>query len=141
MSQPIIDWNQRRYEIAKEMLPTIMQTASAILTRGYGLGSEAEGKTLAEYCAESACAYADALIAELNKATENLTPIYTDTKEVAIGQVVEFDGVKLICVELPEGEHECTGCAFYNSGDCKYKGPCSFTRRTDGKDVVFIHKT
>ena len=141
MSQPIIDWNQRRYEIAKEMLPTIMQTAAAILTRGYGLGSEAKGKTLAEYCAESACTYADALIAELNKATENLTPIYTDTKEVAIGQVIEFDGVKLICVELPEGKHECTGCAFYNSGDCKYKGPCSFTKRTDGKDVVFIHKT
>ncbi len=141
MSQPIIDRNQRRYEIAKEMLPTIMRTASAILACGHELGPEAEGKTLAEYCAESACAYADALIAELKKSTENLTPVVTDTKEVAIGQVIEFDGVKLICVELPEGVHECTGCAFYNSGSCRYKGPCSFTTRTDGKEVIFIHKT
>lgn len=136
MSQPITDWNQRRYEIAKEMLPTIMRTASAILACGPGLGPEAEGKTLAEYCAESACMYADALIAELNKSTENLTPVVTDTKESAIGQIIEVDGERLICVE---SFSDCTkDCFFYDNGDCKTSTPCSKTTRKDGRDVMFI---
>lgn len=62
-----IDWEQRRYEIAKEMLPYTAETTRSILMGGHGLGDEAEGKTVPEVCASSAVAFADALIAELRK--------------------------------------------------------------------------
>ncbi len=62
-----VDWEQRRYEIAKEMLPCIAETTRSILASGHGLGDEAEGKTVPEVCASSAVVFADALIAELRK--------------------------------------------------------------------------
>ena len=62
-----IDWEQRRYEIAKEMLPYVAETTRSILASGHGLGDEAEGKTVPEVCASSAVVFADALIAELRK--------------------------------------------------------------------------
>lgn len=51
-----IDWEQRRYEIAKEALPVM---AVQKWSNGY-LGSE-------EQCAKWAVSYADALIVELQK--------------------------------------------------------------------------
>ena len=62
-----IDWEQRRYEIAKEMLPYVAETTRSILASGHGLGDEAEGKTVPEVCASSAVVFADSLIAELKK--------------------------------------------------------------------------
>ena len=62
-----VDWEQRRYEIAKEMLPYVAETTRSILASGHGLGDEAEGKTVPEVCASSAVVFADALIAELRK--------------------------------------------------------------------------
>ena len=62
-----VDWEQRRYEIAKEMLPYVAETTRSILASGHGLGDEAEGKTVPEVCASSAVVFADALIAELKK--------------------------------------------------------------------------
>ena len=62
-----VDWEQRRYEIAKEMLPYAAETYRSVLKAGHGLGYNAEGKTVPELCASSAVAYADALIAELRK--------------------------------------------------------------------------
>lgn len=65
-----VDWEQRRYEIAKEMLPYVAETTQSILASGHGLGDEAEVKTVPEVCASSAVVFADALIAELRKADE-----------------------------------------------------------------------
>ena len=62
-----VDWEQRRYEIAKEMLPYVAETTRSILASGHGLGDGAEGKTVPEVCASSAVVFADALIAELRK--------------------------------------------------------------------------
>ena len=62
-----IDWEQRRYEIAMEMLPYAAETSRSILMSGHGLGDDAKGKTLAGVCASSAVSFADALIAELKK--------------------------------------------------------------------------
>lgn len=62
-----IDWEQRRYEIAKEMMPYVAETTRSILASGHGLGDGAEGKTVPEVCASSAVVFADALIAELRK--------------------------------------------------------------------------
>lgn len=62
-----IDWEQRRYEIAKEMLPYTAETSRSILMSGHGLGDDAKGKTLTEVCASSAVSFADALIEELKK--------------------------------------------------------------------------
>lgn len=62
-----IDWEQRRYEIAKEILPYCYETSHSILVSGHSLGDDTRGKTLAEVCASSAVAFADALIEELKK--------------------------------------------------------------------------
>lgn len=62
-----VDWEQRRYEIAREMLPYAAETSRSILMSGHSLGDDAKGKTLAEVCASSAVSFADALIAELRK--------------------------------------------------------------------------
>lgn len=61
-----IDWEQRRYEIAKEMMPQVLHE----LTLALQAGAKAEGvagKTPMEVAAERTVWYADALIAELKK--------------------------------------------------------------------------
>ena len=58
-----IDWEQRRYEIAKEMMPQIFNE----LDPEYMLVEGAKGKSPMEVTAESAVRYADALIEELKK--------------------------------------------------------------------------
>lgn len=70
MKQSEIDWEQRRYEIAKEMLPYVSETTRSILMSGHSLGDDAKGKTLAEFCVLSAISFADALISELKKGVE-----------------------------------------------------------------------
>lgn len=60
-----IDWEQRRYEIAREMLLYAAETSRSILMSGHGLGDRAKGKTFEEVCASSAVSFADALIKEL----------------------------------------------------------------------------
>lgn len=64
---PKIDWEQRRYEIAREILPYAAETCRSILMSGHSLGDDAKGKTFTEYCASSAVSFADALIEELRK--------------------------------------------------------------------------
>lgn len=133
------DWEQRRYEIAKEILPFCAKLSSDILNRGYSLGDGAKGKTLAEHVAECAVTYADALIAELRKPQqEPKTESNPERKDVAIGEVVEFQGEYLLCVEKTDGD-DCTGCAFLSKGDdCKFSGYCSKDYRKDGKNVIFL---
>lgn len=55
---PNIDWEQRRYEIAKAMLPNT----------AYMDGNQYGGRLLPEQVARTAVAYADVLIEELKKA-------------------------------------------------------------------------
>lgn len=62
-----IDWEQRRYEIAKTILPYCTETTRTILMSGHGIGDEYAGKTIPEAVSEQAIQYADALIAELMK--------------------------------------------------------------------------
>ena len=59
-----IDWEQRRYEIAKEMMPYCVKSISDTLNSGCGNGKWA-GKTIAQIASESAVGYADALIERL----------------------------------------------------------------------------
>ena len=85
-----IDWEQRRYEIAKEMLPYVAETTRSILASGHGLGDEAEGKTVPEVCASSAVVFADALIAELKKeAKAELSQPVTKTSDKDDASVIE----------------------------------------------------
>jgi len=58
-----IDWEQRRYEIAKEMIPQVFHELTLAIQAGEGI----VGKTKMEATAECAVWYADALIAELKK--------------------------------------------------------------------------
>ena len=96
-----IDWEQRRYEVAMEMLPYAAETSRSILMSGHGLGDDAKGKTFAEVCASSAVSFADALIAELRKQSnpEGKPEKRSYKNEVAIGEVVEYQGEHLLCVD------------------------------------------
>lgn len=135
-----IDWEQRRYEVAREMLPYAAETSRSILMSGHGLGDDAKGKTFAEVCASSAVSFADALIAELRKQSnpEGKPEKQPDKKEVAIGEVVEYQGEHLLCVEKNDNE-DCCGCAFLaEDDDCKFSGYCSKEYRSDGKNVIFV---
>lgn len=133
-------WEERRYEIAREMLPYAAETSRSILMSGHSLGDDAKGKTLAEVCASSAVSFADALIAELHKQPnpETKPEKQPDKKEVAIGEVVEYQGEHLLCVEKSDNE-DCSGCAFLaEDDDCKFSGRCYKECRTDGKNVIFV---
>ncbi len=57
-----IDWEQRRYEIAKEMMPVAYQESRNILLRGV----DVDKKDIAQAAVE----FADMLIAELQKKKE-----------------------------------------------------------------------
>ena len=61
-----IDWEQRRYEIAKEMMPQVFHELTLALQAGAEVEG-AEGKTPMEVTAERAVWYADALIRELRR--------------------------------------------------------------------------
>ena len=60
-----IDWEQRRYEIAREILPYCCETSKEILLAGGKL--ECEGKTMAEKVAHQSVMFADALIERLKR--------------------------------------------------------------------------
>ena len=64
-SEDAIDWEQRRYEIAKEMLPVSAQSVNAS-TQDW-----MTGMSYSEASATIAIGYADALIKELKKGVEN----------------------------------------------------------------------
>ena len=135
----LIDWEQRRYEIAKEILPFCAKITTDILGRGCSLGDDTKGKTIPEYVSGKAIEYADALIAELRKPQqEPKTESTIERKDIAIGEVVEFQGEHLLCVEKTDGD-DCIGCAFLSKGgDCKFSGYCSKENRKDGKNVIFL---
>jgi len=59
MQKNEIDWEQRRYEIAKEMMPVAYQESRNILLRGGDVGNND--------IALAAVEFADMLIAELQK--------------------------------------------------------------------------
>lgn len=59
-----IDWEQRRYEIAKEMMPYCARELIDVLNSG-GKNEEWVGKTIQQIASESAVGYADALIERL----------------------------------------------------------------------------
>ena len=65
------DWEQRRYEIAKEIFPYCASTMRDILMNGHGIGDRDKGKTLPEEAAISAADFAEALITELKKGRKN----------------------------------------------------------------------
>ena len=72
-----IDWEQRRYEIAKTMMPQVFHELTAILNAG-GRVEGAYGKTPQELTAERTVWYADALIAELKKEEQDGTETNQD---------------------------------------------------------------
>lgn len=63
--QTSVDWEQRRYEIAKDILPYCCQTSKDILLSGGAL--ENDGDTFPQKVANQAVMFADELIKELKK--------------------------------------------------------------------------
>lgn len=64
-SDSIIDWEQRRYEIARTVLPYCAETTRTILMSGHGIGDQYAGNTIPDAVSEQAIQYADALIERL----------------------------------------------------------------------------
>lgn len=62
-----IDWEQRRYEIARNIFPYCAETTRAILMAGHALGDEYRGMSAQEAMARQAVTFADTLIAELKR--------------------------------------------------------------------------
>ena len=62
-----IDWEQRRYEIARTVLPYCAETTRTILMSGHGIGDQYAGKTIPDAVSEQAIQYADALIERLKR--------------------------------------------------------------------------
>lgn len=60
-----IDWEQRRYEIARTVLPYCAETTRTILMSGHGIGDQYAGKTIPDAVSEQAIQFADALIERL----------------------------------------------------------------------------
>ena len=60
------DWEQRRYEVAKAVLPQCIMTAQEVLAHGGRLPYN----SLAETCASNAVSYADELIKQLKGGSE-----------------------------------------------------------------------
>ena len=63
--QKSVDWEQRRYEIAREILPYCCRTSKEILLSGGKL--EMEGNTFADKVATQAVMFADALVDKLKQ--------------------------------------------------------------------------
>ena len=61
-----INWEQRRYEIAKEMMPYCARVLIDVLNSG-GKNEEWVGKTANQVVAEASVSYADALIEQLKR--------------------------------------------------------------------------
>ena len=59
-----VDWERRRYEIARDVMSQCMDTVTDVLSRGIAVPDVA-GKTIYQAVATQAVRYADALIAEL----------------------------------------------------------------------------
>ena len=60
-----INWEHRRYEIARTILPYCAETTRTILMSGHSIGDQFKGKTIPEAVSEQAVQYADALIERL----------------------------------------------------------------------------
>ena len=60
-----IDWEQRRYEIARTILPYCAETTRIILMGGHGIGTQYAGMSIPEAVSEQATQFADALIERL----------------------------------------------------------------------------
>ena len=61
-----IDWERRRYEIAKTMLPQASQFVSDALSHGSSI-ENSKGKSVMEIAADCAVLYADALVESIKR--------------------------------------------------------------------------
>lgn len=64
-SDSSIDWEQRRYEIARTILPYCAETTRNILMSGHGIGAQYAGMSIPEAVSEQATQFAEALIEKL----------------------------------------------------------------------------
>lgn len=124
-----VDWEQRRYEIAKAAM-------QGRLTNQYG--NVLVGKGDFKGVAVSAVKFADALIAELKEESAGVQNIQKNQrKEVQIGHIIEFCGEKYLCKEARE-DQDCDSCDLGRDYGCGLPcGHCSAEYRDDGKDIIF----
>ena len=62
-----INWEHRRYEIARTILPYCAETTRIILMGGHSIGDRFKGKSIPEAVSEQATIFADALVERLKR--------------------------------------------------------------------------
>lgn len=120
-----IDWEQRRYEIAKELM-------KAFANNAHNQCVDATTEMLAQWSVSGA----DKLISELQK-KKTVIGRQVEHKEVHLGDIIEVNGEKYICKEAHE-DQDCSCCDLCVDDDCKRPyGNCSSDYREDRKDLLF----
>lgn len=64
-----VDWERRRYEVARDIFPFACELTTGILRMGQEVEGSA-GKTVMQVCADTAVNYADALIERLRETAD-----------------------------------------------------------------------
>lgn len=120
-----INWEQRRYELAKAAMVGIL--TSPIID---GVDPNPSVNELAHHSVR----IADALIAELKPA--NVQPKIVK-REIFPGDMIEIDGEKHFCKENTRIQ-QCIYCSLFIDGECKRPyGNCYEKYREDGKNLIF----
>lgn len=129
-AKPHIDWEQRRYEIAKAIYPGVIKATHPRNAAGVG---------------NTTVLLTDVLIKALKGETEQEKEEPKEHKheavEVKIGSTIQIEGVDYVC--LNAGDNDCCSCDFLIDGDCCASPSwlkCHSECRKDGKDVMFIKK-
>lgn len=124
-----IDWEHRRYEIAKDMLAACQSNAHPNV---FQMTMEEASKWAVEF--------ADYLIAELNRPKKQ-SKQSTNNTEIQVGEEYKHDGKCFICKEKLDGD-DCSGCSLLVDDDCILPSElhCYKEQRQDKKNVVFVEK-
>ena len=127
-----IDWEQRRYEIAKELM-------KGFAANSHNQCVDASSEMLAQWSVGGA----DVLIEKLKKPKDNEPPTNKQSPKIEIHVGGEYlqNGKYYICEEKTENE-DCSGCAFLENDDCLLQSGiyCYKEYRQDKKNVIFKKK-
>ena len=77
------------------------------------------------------------LLVSDSKTTKRIGDKTMITKERKVGEIFEFEGVKLQVVDVGEYGNGCKGCYFhYNCSGCG-TALCTKSRRSDHKEIIY----
>lgn len=124
---PVIDWEQRRYELAKAAMQGYIANSNSVVIQS------ANSKNIAQWSIE----VANTLLEKLHfpNSGNGSEPTSNEKKEVEIGSILYHKGKQYLCVGASTKDeiNNCEGCALSE----EYPSICcSAESRSDGKNVI-----